>query len=94
MSISREEVEKVSVLARLRLSKQDLDKMTEHLGQIVEYVELLSELETERVEPMAHALDISNIFSEDELRPSLERSEALAGAPHQDGECYLVPAVL
>ena len=94
MSISREEVEKVSVRARLRLSEQDLDKMTEHLGQIVEYVELLSELDTEGVEPMAHALDVSNVFSEDELRPSLDRCEALAGAPHQDGECYRVPAVL
>ena len=86
MSISREEVKKVSVLARLRLSEQDLDKMTEHLGQIVEYVELLSELETEGVEPMAHALDVSNVFSEDELRPSLDRTAAGPWVEHPMGQ--------
>ena len=43
---------------------------------------------------MAHALDVSNVFAADELRPSLPREEALANAPHHDREFYLVPAVL
>ena len=94
MSLTREEVEKVSRLARLRLSDEELDRMTVQLGQIVAYVELLSELDTENVEPMAHALDVSNVFAADELRASLERAAALAGAPHHDREFYLVPAVL
>ena len=94
MSISREQVEKVSLLARLELADEELDKMTEQLAQIVEYVDLLSELDTETVEPMAHALDVSNVFASDEVRPSLERGEALSCAPHHDGQCYLVPAVL
>ena len=94
MSLTRQEVEKVSLLARLRLTSDELDRMTVQMGQIVAYVESLSELDTESVEPMAHALDVANVFAADELRPSLPREEALANAPHHDREFYLVPAVL
>jgi aspartyl-tRNA(Asn)/glutamyl-tRNA(Gln) amidotransferase subunit C len=94
MSLSRAQVEKVSLLARLELTEAELATMTTQLGQIVGYVELLSELETEDVEPMAHALEIANVFRDDEVRPSTSRAEMLANAPHADGEFYLVPAVL
>ena len=94
MSISRAEVEKVSLLARLRLSDEELDRMTGQMGDILGYIDLLSELDTEAIEPMAHALEIVNAFRDDVVRPSLDREAALANAPRHDGECYLVPAVL
>ena len=47
--------------------------MTAQMGQIVAYVESLAELDTDDVEPMAHALDVANVFAADELRPSLDR---------------------
>jgi aspartyl-tRNA(Asn)/glutamyl-tRNA(Gln) amidotransferase subunit C len=94
MSISRAEVEKVSLLARLRLSDEELDRMTGQLGDILGYMNLLSELNTEAIEPMAHTSDVVNALRDDFVRPSLEREAALANAPHHDGECYLVPAVL
>ena len=92
--IAREEVEKVSLLSRLRLSDEELDKMTTQLGAILQYMELLGEVDTSDVEPMAHALEVSDVFRADEVRPSLDREEALANAPHRDAECYRVPAVL
>jgi aspartyl-tRNA(Asn)/glutamyl-tRNA(Gln) amidotransferase subunit C len=94
MPISRDEVRKVSLLGRLLLSEEELDRMTVQLGGILGYMELLGELNTDNVEPMAHALDVSNAFRADEARPSLDREQALANAPHRDAECYLVPAVL
>jgi len=94
MPISREEVGKVSLLGRLLLSEEELETMTAQLGQILDYMQLLREVDTEGVEPMAHALDVSDIFRTDEIRPSLDREQALANAPHRDTECYLVPAVL
>ncbi len=94
MSLTRQDVEKVSLLARLQLTPAELDLMTEQMGQIVAYVESLSELNTENVEPMAHALDVANVFAADELWDSLPREAALANAPHHDREFYLVPAVL
>ena len=94
MSLSREDVEKVSLLARLRLSDAELDQMTAQLGQIVGYVEQLAELDTDNVKPMAHAMEVANVLAEDFSRPSLDRNQILANAPKRDEECYRVPAVL
>lgn len=94
MSLTRQEVERVSLLARLRLSDAELDTMTAQLGQVVDYVAQLSELDTQNVAPMAHAIEVSNVFRADEVRPSLDRAAALANAPRHDDQFYLVPAVL
>jgi len=94
MSLSRADVEKVSLLGRLLLSEAELDMMTSQLGRVVGYVEQLNEVNTEGAEPMAHALDMHNVFRDDVLRPSLPREAALANAPKRDSECYRVPAVL
>lgn len=94
MNLTRADVEKVSLLSRLALSADELDRLTEQLGVIVGYVEQLNELDTTGVEPMAHAVPTSDVFRPDELRESLPRNAMLANAPHADGEFYLVPAVL
>lgn len=94
MSLSRADVEKVSLLGRLRLTEQELTTMTSQLAAIVDYVEQLGELDTTGIEPMAHAIELRNVFADDALRPSLPRDAALANAPKKDGEYYRVPAVL
>ena len=94
MAISREEVEKVSLLSRLLLTDEELDRMTAHFGQVLDYVNLLAEVDTSQVEPMAHAVDITNVLRDDVVWPSLDRHQALANAPNHDDECYRVPAVL
>ncbi len=94
MPISREEVEKVSLLGRLLLCTDELDRMTEQMGRILDYMDLLAEVDTQGVEPMVHALEVSDVFRGDEVRPSLPRDRALANAPNRDQECYRVPAVL
>ena len=94
MPLTRQDVEKVALLARLKFDEAELEKITKHMVQIVQYVDKLSELNTEDVEPMAHALDIQNALAEDESRPSLSRNEVLKHAPKHDEEYFLVPAVL
>ena len=94
MSLTRQDVEKVALLARLKFDEAELEKITKHMVQIVQYVDKLSELNTEDVEPMAHALDIQNALAEDESRPSLSRKEVPKNAPKHDEEYFLVPAVL
>ncbi|MFZ5830602.1 MAG: Asp-tRNA(Asn)/Glu-tRNA(Gln) amidotransferase subunit GatC [Planctomycetota bacterium] len=94
MSITRDEVAKVSLLARLRLTDAELDTLTTQLSSVLDYMELLSEVDTSEVEPMAHAVEVSNVLRGDEVQPSLPRDAALANAPSRDDECYLVPAVL
>lgn len=94
MAITRADVEKVALLARLLLTEDELEAMTEQLGQIVGYVDLLSEVDTEGVEPLAHAVEVTNVVAEDTVTPSLPREAALANAPLHDERGYLAPAVL
>jgi aspartyl-tRNA(Asn)/glutamyl-tRNA(Gln) amidotransferase subunit C len=94
MELSREIAEQVAELARLRLSSEQLDRLTGELAQIVHFVEQLDELDTTDVEPLAHVMDINNVLAEDLERDSLAREEALANAPKQNGEFFQVPAVL
>lgn len=94
MAITREDVEKVALLARLRLSEAEVDSLTEELGKIVAFVDQLAEVDTEGVEPMAHAVEVHNVFADDKVRPSLPREQALANAPSHNGEGYLVPPVM
>jgi aspartyl-tRNA(Asn)/glutamyl-tRNA(Gln) amidotransferase subunit C len=94
MSLTRQDVEKVSLLARLRLSEAELETMTSQLDKIVGFVEQLNELDTANVQPMAHAMEMHNVFADDVIRPSLDRQAALSNAPKHDDECYRVPAVL
>jgi aspartyl-tRNA(Asn)/glutamyl-tRNA(Gln) amidotransferase subunit C len=94
MAITRADVEKVSLLARLQLTEAELETMTSELGQIVTYVDQLGEVDTEGVEPMAHAIEVSNVFADDIVHPSLPREKALANAPRHNERGYLVPPVL
>ena len=94
MPLSRSDVERISLLARLKFGEDELDRMTAQLSQIVQYVEQLSDLDTDNVEPMAHTLDLVDVVRPDETRPSLPREEVLANAPRHDDEYYRVPAVL
>jgi aspartyl-tRNA(Asn)/glutamyl-tRNA(Gln) amidotransferase subunit C len=98
MALTRQEVEKVSLLGRLLLTPEELDRLTTQLASTVAYVEQLAELDDEiaakQVEPMAHAVEMTNVFRADVVVPSLPRAAALANAPQHDDECYLVPAVL
>ena len=94
MALTRADVEKVALLARLRLTDAELETMTGQLAQIVGYVDQLAEVDTEGVEPMAHAVEVTNVFAADEVQPSLPREAALANAPRHNGRGYLVPAVL
>lgn len=99
MSLILQEVKDVAELARLELTEDELAAMTRQLGSILDYIGQLQQLNLDGVEPLAHALEIHNVFREDEPAPSLPVAEALANAPDRrtrgEGEqFYGVPAVL
>ena len=94
MTLSQADVERVALLARLELSSDELVTMTSQLSEVLKYIDLLAELDTDLVTPMAHAIELTNVLVPDELRPSLPREDALRNAPKRDDECYRVPAVL
>jgi aspartyl-tRNA(Asn)/glutamyl-tRNA(Gln) amidotransferase subunit C len=94
MALTAQEVQWVAHLARLQLTEAEVATMTRQLSAIVDYVDQLRQVETGGVEPMAHALALSNVFREDEPASSLPVADALANAPRRRGDFYSVPAVL
>ena len=92
--LTRDDVKKVATLARLKLTDSELATLTTQLGEVLGYVDILNEVDTANVEPMAHAGELSNVFREDEVRESLPRDDALANAPKSDGRSFLVPQIL
>jgi aspartyl-tRNA(Asn)/glutamyl-tRNA(Gln) amidotransferase subunit C len=94
MQLTTEDVKKVAVLARLEFSESELAVFTEQLGNIVAFVEQLSQVATEGVEPMAHPLDVHTVLRTDELCPGLTREAALSNSPNHDDTCFLVPPVM
>lgn len=92
--ITIETVEYIAALAHLRLTPEETERMARDLGDILGYIGQLNELETTHVEPMMHALEMTNVFREDEMGTSLNRDQALANAPLHDGQYFLVPRIL
>ena len=93
MALTPHEVEWVAHLARLELSPDEKSDLTTQLSAILDYINQLQGLNTDGVEPLAHALDVHNIFREDLPKPSLPVDEALSNAPERKGDYYSVPAV-
>ena len=94
MKISKQEVEHVAKLARLELTDQEKEKLTDQLSNILTYVEKLNELDTKGVEPTAHAFPLVNVTRPDEVRPSISNEEALRNAPAQANGLFLVPKIV
>ena len=94
MSDSKIDVSYVAELARLELTSEELALFQTQLNDIVKYVEKISEVDIEGVEPMMHGKKLSNAFREDVVRPSLEREKALGNAPARVGDEFLLPKIV
>jgi aspartyl-tRNA(Asn)/glutamyl-tRNA(Gln) amidotransferase subunit C len=94
MPVSREDVEYVAKLARIELTEDERDTLTSQLSSILDHIEKLNELDIAGVEPTFHVLDVTNVFREDEVRPSLPTEETLKNAPARDGDFFKVPKIL
>lgn len=94
MKITRKEVENVARLARLDLAEQEVEQMTRQLDTILSYVAKLDELDTDGVAVTTHTQSVTNAFRDDEVRESLPREKALANAPKQNGEAFIVPKII
>ena len=94
MKLNRKDVEHVALLSRLELSETELDKFTGQLDAILEYIDVLNQVDTSAVEPMAHVLEIRNVMRADEVQPSLPREAALQNAPEAEDGFFKVPKIV
>ncbi|QQE11557.1 Asp-tRNA(Asn)/Glu-tRNA(Gln) amidotransferase subunit GatC [Planctomycetota bacterium] len=92
--ITEDDVRHVAKLSRLRLDDQEIHHFTEQLEAVLGYISKLNELDVEGVEPMAHAMDMSNVLREDKEVDGIAVDDALKNAPARDGAYFEVPKVL
>jgi aspartyl-tRNA(Asn)/glutamyl-tRNA(Gln) amidotransferase subunit C len=93
-AIDLELVRHIGKLSRIELTQQQLRTFSRQLASILEYFDKLQELDTANVEPMAHAVEIHNVFAGDTPGVSLTPDRALANAPDRDGNFFRVPKVI
>lgn len=91
MEITDKLVAYVAELAHLKLDDAQKRQAADDLAKMIGYVDKLSELDTDGVEPMSHAFPVTNVFREDEVRESMAREQVLANAPAVKDGCFLVP---
>jgi len=92
--ISRDEVVRVSRLARLALAEEEIDRFTGQLAGVLAHAGEVSALDTGGVEPTAHPFGLLNVLRDDEVRPTLDRAEVLAQAPEAEADRFRVPGIL
>lgn len=92
--LSLEDVRHVAKLARLALDEDRLVHLTPQLESILLYVDKIRQADVSGVEPMAHALPLSNVLREDVVEPSLPIEAVLRNAPETDGRFFKVPKVI
>lgn len=93
-AIAPDQVRHVAKLARLALDDAALDRFAPQLESILGYIAQIGEVDVANVEPMAHALPISNVLREDVVGPSLPLDKVLQNAPESDGPFFKVPKII
>ncbi len=94
MGLGKNEVNYVANLARIEIKEDEIDKFANQLSDILKYVEKLNEVDTENIEPMAHAVDIPTPLREDKVKNPSGKENALSNAPEKDGDYFKVPKII
>ena len=82
--LTRAEMDHLALLARLGLTEEEKDRMANQLGDILQHMERLNQLDTEHIPPTAQVIEATNVLREDEVRPGLSHERALANAPRAE----------
>jgi aspartyl-tRNA(Asn)/glutamyl-tRNA(Gln) amidotransferase subunit C len=90
--IDRDQVLHVALLARLRLSDDEVGRMSSELSGILDHVDKISELDLEGIEPTSHVVELENVLRSDEPRPSWPKQEILEPAPDPAEGAFRVPS--
>ena len=92
--ISEKDVKQIASLSRIHLSPEEIAAFTKDLESILQYVNKLSQLKLDNVEPTSHVLALKNVYREDKVIPSLPQKETLKIAVEQHKGSFKVPKVI
>lgn len=93
MTLSRDQVRHVALLARLGLRDGEEDFYADQLSRILEHIDRLAEVDTEAIPPTAQVVEVRNVMRDDVVTPSLGQEEAIANAPAAEGGFFVVKAI-
>jgi len=93
-AIDDKTVRHIAKLSRIELTDEQVATFGSRLASTLEYFNKLSELDTDGVEPMPHAVELRNVLADDVPAASLPTEAALANAPQRDGAFFMVPKVI
>ena len=94
MALTRQEVEQIANLARLELTEVQVSLYQEQLSAILDYAERLNELDLDGVEPTTQPVPLTNVMRADVVEGALPTDRALANAPKQAQNQFVIQAVL
>ncbi len=94
MAISEEQVKHVAKLSKLSFSEKELHNFTEQLGEIIDMVELLEEVDTTGVSFMSNVTENLNVMREDVSEPGTDRDELFKNIPEAENGYIKVPAIM
>lgn len=94
MSVTEKDVRYVAHLARLQLTDDEVESLTEDMSEILGYMETLEELDTSNVEPLEHVIEMEYRLRDDKAKEPLSHKEALKNAPDADSDYFRVPKVI
>jgi aspartyl-tRNA(Asn)/glutamyl-tRNA(Gln) amidotransferase subunit C len=94
MKLTRESVQRVAMLARLRLTADEESALTEQLDHILAYMDKLNELDTANVELFSHSMENLNALREDKVSNQPNADALLANAPERDQTFFRVPKII
>ena len=94
MKVDKETLEKVAHLARLQIKPEEEDQLLKDMGEILNWVDKLSEVDTEGVEPLTYMTQEVNVLRADKAKKTIEHADALKNAPDQNGQFFKVPKVM
>lgn len=92
--ISDETIEYVGILAKLDLSEAEREEAKKDMGRMLDYIDMLNELDTAGVEPMSHIFPIQNVFREDVVTNGNDRDAILSNAPKKADGMFVVPKTI
>ena len=89
--ISEETIEYVGILAKLELSEEEKEQARKDMGNMLDYIDKLNELDTSGTEPMSHVFPVHNVFREDVVTSGDGSGDLMANAPEGKDSVLLVP---
>ncbi len=94
MSVSEKDVQYIANLARLQVTKEEAEMYAKDMNSILEYMDLLNEIDTSEVAPLEHVIELNSRFRTDEAKDPVSHEDALKNAPDADSDYFRVPKVI